>query len=99
MKKLFFQLLLVVALSTCCHAQWSKQIGINFVPLISQSLEATAEFSHVSWYAINVDLGYTFRSGYKGIGYRKFHDSYDNRVTSGGYLRIGPRFYTPAFGT
>jgi hypothetical protein len=98
MKRIQLLAFFSVLLSIEGRAQWQKQVGINVVPLLAQSLEATSEFSHTAWYSLSLDVGYTYRSRYKGIGYREFHDGHNNRTTSGVYARFGPRFYTPGFG-
>lgn len=95
MRNLF---LLFIFLANPVWAQWTSKVGINLPPLIGSSFEATSEFSNREWYAVTVDLGYTWNSSFLGIYDDKAWDGYKDFRTSGVYGRLGFRLYTREFG-
>jgi len=53
MRKLFLLLFLIIFHSNC-SAQWTRQIGINVVPLIANSVEVVSEFNRHPGYSLNL---------------------------------------------
>ncbi|TDE10821.1 hypothetical protein [Dyadobacter psychrotolerans] len=87
-----FQFVLFVFPSVCL-GQWSSQVGLNFAPLISKSLEINSEFSRHAAFSLNANFGYTFKTAYTGQDFRKVHDGVYDRITSGAFGKAGLKFY------
>jgi len=92
MKKcVLFLLICILPLSS--FAQWSAQLGVNVIPVISKTLEVSSEFSTHPGYSLNFNAGYTFKTGFVGIPDYKVYDYISERKTSGAFLKAGGRLY------
>lgn len=98
MKRFLYVSGIILFAAAAAHAQWTGKAGVNFVPLVARSVEATAEISNRSWYALTADLGYTFNTGHIGMFDYRVYDFYEDRKTAGIYSRLGARWYTNGFG-
>ncbi|MCF2447223.1 hypothetical protein L0657_24930 [Dyadobacter sp. CY345] len=86
-------LFFISCLPSLVSAQWNAQLGVNVIPLIAKTLEVTSEFSHHPGYSLNVNAGYTFKTGFVGIPDYKIYDYISDRQTSGAFLKAGGRLY------
>ena len=92
MRKLLLLLFLIIFHSNC-SAQWTRQVGINVVPLIANSVEVVSEFNRHPGYSLNFNAGYTFHTGYVGMIDHKVYDGLSQRKTSGAFAKAGGKLY------
>ncbi|TLV03730.1 hypothetical protein [Dyadobacter luticola] len=89
MKNWFPLLLSMLILPAAAQAQWTRQIGINVVPLIARTLEVNSEFSDHPGYGLTLSAGHTFRTPHTGLINYDVYDGIDDRKTSGTFVKAG----------
>jgi hypothetical protein len=93
MTKLLLSLISALLLPVMSIGQWTKQIGINVVPIIAKSWEFSSESNKHPGYSLTFNTGATFGAEHNGMVDHKVFDGVSSRRTSGFFLKPGARLY------